>query len=69
MSPRRMGPPKVKTSIVVLAAILFVGVVVMAYGYFHDNSSLTYIGLFITGTTSLAILVQILISHNSTRGV
>jgi uncharacterized membrane protein YecN with MAPEG domain len=63
------GPSKVKTSIVVMAVILLIGVVVMAYGYFHDNSSLTYIGLFITGTTSLAIMVQILISHNSTRGV
>ncbi len=69
MLGRRIGASKVKTSIVVLAAILFVGVVVMAYGYFHDNSSLIYIGLFITGTTSLAILIQILISHNSSRRV
>jgi hypothetical protein len=69
MSSERLGASKVKTSILVPAVILFIGVVVMAYGYFHDNSSLTYIGLFITGTTSLAIMVQILISHNSTRGV
>lgn len=67
MLRRRVGASKVKTSIVVLAVILLVGVLVMAYGYFHDRSLITYLGLFITGTTSLAILVQILISHNNTR--
>jgi uncharacterized membrane protein YecN with MAPEG domain len=64
-----MGPSKVKTSILVLAAILFVGVVVMAYGYFHDNSPIMYFGLFTTGTASLAILVQILIKQNGNRGI
>jgi uncharacterized membrane protein YecN with MAPEG domain len=67
MLRRRMGPPKVKTSIVVLAVILFIGVVVMAYGYFHNDSHIAYLGLFITGATSLALMVQGLISHNSTR--
>jgi Kef-type K+ transport system membrane component KefB len=67
MLRRRMGPPKVKTSIVVLAVILFIGVVVMAYGYFHNDSHIAYLGLFITGATSFTILVQTLISQNSTR--
>ncbi|MGA9364200.1 MAG: hypothetical protein WBW16_07510 [Bacteroidota bacterium] len=69
MRPRGIGPSKIKTSIVVLAVTLFVGVVVMAYGYFHNNPRIIYFGLFISGATSLAILIQILISHNSTRRV
>ena len=69
MLRRRIGPSKVKTAIVVLAVILFIGVLLMAYGYFHNSSHIAYLGLFITGTTSLAILIQILISHNNTRRV
>jgi hypothetical protein len=69
MLPRQTGPSKVKTSILVLAVILFTGVVVMAYGYFHNDSHITYLGLFITGGTSFSILVQTLISKNGTRRV
>jgi Kef-type K+ transport system membrane component KefB len=53
----------------VLAVILFIGVVAMAYGYFQNDSHIAYLGLFITGATSFAILVQILISQNGARRV
>jgi Kef-type K+ transport system membrane component KefB len=69
MLPRQTGTSKVKTSILVLAVILFTGVVVMAYGYFHNDSHVTLLGLFITGATSFAILAQTLISQNGTRRV
>jgi Kef-type K+ transport system membrane component KefB len=69
MLRRRIRASKVKTSILVLAAILFFGVVVMAYGYFHNDSHIAYLGLFITGATSFAILVQTIISQNGTRRV
>jgi Kef-type K+ transport system membrane component KefB len=69
MLRRRVGASKVKTSIVVQAVILFVGLVAMAYGYFHNDSHIAYLGLFVTGATSFTILVQTLISQNSTRRV
>jgi uncharacterized membrane protein YiaA len=46
----------VKTSIIISALVLLLGVLVMAYGFFNNNSQLTYIGIFITGLTSWAIL-------------
>jgi hypothetical protein len=58
MLRRRPGLSKVKTSIVVLAVILFIGVIVMAYGYYHTDSHIAYLGLFITGATSLAIMIH-----------
>jgi hypothetical protein len=66
---RRTRASKVKTSIVVLAVILFIGVVLMVYGYLHNHSQITYLGLFITGATSLTILVQTLVSQSGIRGV
>jgi hypothetical protein len=70
MLRRRIGASKVKTSILILATILFIGVIVMAYGYFHNNLHITYLGLFITGATSFTILVQTLLSsQNGTRRV
>jgi hypothetical protein len=59
-------PPRVKTSMLILTVILLIGVLVMAYGYFHNDSHILYLGLLITGATSLTILVQTLISQDGT---
>jgi hypothetical protein len=67
MLRRPIRPSKVRTSILVLSAILFIGMVVMAYGFFHNDSHIIYLGLFITGATSFTILVQSRISQNSAR--
>jgi hypothetical protein len=64
-----MRPAKVKTSILVSAVILFISVVLMAYGYFHNDSHITYLGLFVTGATSFSILVQTVTSQNGSRRV
>jgi hypothetical protein len=69
MLRRRISASRVKTSMVVLSVILLIGVVVMAYGYFHNDSLIAYLGLFVTGATSLAILVQTLISQKGSRRV
>jgi hypothetical protein len=69
MLRRRIRASRVKTSLVVLAVFLLIGVVVMAYGYFHNSTHIAYLGLFITGSTSFAILVQTLISQNGPRRV
>jgi len=46
----------IRTSIIITALVLLLGVLVMAYGFLNDNSNVTYLGIFITGLTSWAIL-------------
>jgi hypothetical protein len=67
--PRETCRSKVRASTLVLSVILLIGGVAMAYRYFHNNSEILYLGLFITGATSFSILVQALISQNGTRRV
>ena len=57
----------VKTSMIVSALILLLGVLIMAYGFFNNNSQVTYIGIFITGLTSWAILSITLTKQISRR--
>ena len=57
----------VMTSIIVFALVLLLGVLVMAYGFFNNDSRLTYIGVSITGLTSWAILSSTISKQVSRR--
>ncbi|HVN49733.1 MAG TPA: hypothetical protein VMU30_13040 [Bacteroidota bacterium] len=54
----------VKTSIIISALVLLLGVLVMAFGFFNNNSQFMYIGIFMTGLTSWAILTITITSQH-----
>lgn len=68
MSPRRFRTATpVKTSTIISAFILLLGVLVIAYGFFQNNSQVMYIGIFITGVSSWAALMIAFTRQNSRR--
>jgi hypothetical protein len=68
MSRRRIRTATpVKMSAIISAFILLLGVLVMAYGFFQKNSQVTYLGIFITGVSSWAILMIAFTRQGSRR--
>jgi len=57
----------VSTSLILGASILLLGVLTMAYGYFNLNTQIIYLGIFVTATTSWAILMIALVRQVSRR--
>jgi hypothetical protein len=55
----------VKTSTIILACILLVGVITMAYGFYHNDSHVGYVGLFITCATSWTIFIRIILTQRN----
>jgi uncharacterized membrane protein YiaA len=68
MSTRRIETTtRAKTSMLISASVLLLGVLVMAYGFFNNNFQITYLGIFITGVTSWAILLFAITKQRSRR--
>ena len=57
----------VKTSILILAFILLLGVISMTLGFYNHNSLFITLGISITFITSLMITLQNILSHNRTQ--
>jgi hypothetical protein len=57
----------IETNIIVVAISLLLGILVMAYGFFYNNSQFTYVGIFITAVVSWATLLIALTRRNSRR--
>ncbi len=57
----------VKTGILVLALVLLLGVLTMAFGYYDNNIGLMYAGIAVIFLTSLNILLQNILSKKETK--
>ncbi|MHB1689007.1 MAG: hypothetical protein ACYCVH_16770 [Ignavibacteriaceae bacterium] len=47
----------IATNTIVLAIILLAGIIMMIYGYIHNNSFIIYVGVFIIGATSFIVII------------
>ena len=54
---------------IVLASILFFGVLALAYGYFQKNMHWIYLGMPITIATSFTMIFQAIIPLNFSKSV
>jgi hypothetical protein len=57
----------VKTSVILSAFVLLLGVLVMGYGFFQNDSQVMYLGIFITGVSSWGILMIAFTRQRSRR--
>ncbi len=54
---------KFMVSTLISTALLLIGVLLMAYGFFTGNRQVTYVGIFITGAAAWAVILITIIGR------
>jgi hypothetical protein len=63
---RTTGAP-VETSILLIAAVVLAGVLIMGYGFFHYSDRTVYAGIFLGGAASWGLIWSVAFSQTSIR--